>query len=178
MDSAKLHEWLQIIGLVAVVGSLIFVGLQVKQADEIAFAELSESATASGIERRALIAEHAEIWHKACLGSELTEAERVIAGAIYSNYVHSNYNFWIRLEETGVGGVSSRFLTDRFAANIYWYPGFRSMAQSRAAWTELSAPPGDGSGVERYGSAIRDRVVELFQLDPNPNADVMWCGMW
>ena len=36
MDTAKLNDWLQVIGLFGVIGSLIFVGLQMKQDREIA----------------------------------------------------------------------------------------------------------------------------------------------
>ena len=38
MKAGKLNDWLQIIGMAAVVASLIFVGLQLKQAQEIAIA--------------------------------------------------------------------------------------------------------------------------------------------
>ncbi len=38
MDSAKLNEWMQVVGIFAVVASLIFVGLQMKQSQEIAVA--------------------------------------------------------------------------------------------------------------------------------------------
>ena len=37
-DSEKLHDWLQIIGATAIVASLIFVGMQLKQSQEIAIA--------------------------------------------------------------------------------------------------------------------------------------------
>jgi hypothetical protein len=177
MNSAKLNDWFQMIGLAAVVGSLIFVGLQLKQADDIAFAELAENRTASEIERRALIAEHAVVWQKACLGSELTAAEKVIAGTIYGNYALSNFNFWVRLEESKISGSTSRFQTDRFAANIYRYPGFQSMANSFSEWDELGART-DELGLQKYSSAIRERYLELQQLEPNPNADVMWCGIF
>ena len=40
MDSAKLSDWLQAIGLFAVVASLIFVGLQMRQTDAIALSEM------------------------------------------------------------------------------------------------------------------------------------------
>lgn len=40
MDSAKLNDWIQVIGIFAVVASLIFVGLQMKQSQEIAVANL------------------------------------------------------------------------------------------------------------------------------------------
>jgi hypothetical protein len=36
MDSAKLNDWMQVIGIFALVASLIFVGLQMKQDHEIA----------------------------------------------------------------------------------------------------------------------------------------------
>lgn len=38
MDSSKLNDWLQIIGLFTLVASLIFVGMQVRQAQNIAIA--------------------------------------------------------------------------------------------------------------------------------------------
>jgi hypothetical protein len=48
LDSAKLSDWLQVIGLFAVVASLIFVGLQMKQTDAIALSEIyQERAVAS-----------------------------------------------------------------------------------------------------------------------------------
>lgn len=39
MDSAKLNDWMQVVGIFAVVASLIFVGLQMRQAQEIAVAD-------------------------------------------------------------------------------------------------------------------------------------------
>ena len=177
MNSAKLHDWLQIVGLAAVVGSLIFVGLQVKQADDIAFAEQGESSSARGVERRALIAEHADIWRKACLGSDLTETEKVIAGAIYINFAQASFNAWASLEATGILGSSSNFVTDRFAANIHRYPGFMSMVQSFGEWDELGARK-DGLDVDKFKLAIDDRLQELRELEPIPSADVMWCGIY
>jgi hypothetical protein len=38
VDSAKLNDWMQIVGMFAIVASLIFVGLQMKQSQEIAVA--------------------------------------------------------------------------------------------------------------------------------------------
>ncbi len=38
MNSAKLHAWLQVIGVFGVVAALVFVGLQVRQSQEIALA--------------------------------------------------------------------------------------------------------------------------------------------
>jgi hypothetical protein len=45
LDSAKLSDWLQVIGLFAVVASLIFVGLQMRQTEAIALSEIYQLST-------------------------------------------------------------------------------------------------------------------------------------
>ncbi len=51
MDSRKLNDWMQVIGIFAVVGSLIFVGLQMKQTQEIALASAYQNRATSSIDR-------------------------------------------------------------------------------------------------------------------------------
>jgi hypothetical protein len=43
MDSAKLNDWLQVVGIFALVASLIFVGLQMKQDHEIALSGIYQA---------------------------------------------------------------------------------------------------------------------------------------
>ena len=50
MDSAKLNDWMQVIGIFALVASLIFVGLQMQQDREIALSEIWQARTAVLIE--------------------------------------------------------------------------------------------------------------------------------
>ena len=50
MRSKKLEDWLQIIGLFGLIGSLIFIGLQMKQDREIALSEIWQARTAVLIE--------------------------------------------------------------------------------------------------------------------------------
>ena len=49
MNTQKINDWLQIAGLAGVIGSLIFVGLQLKQGQEIAFSNNYQSRTASTV---------------------------------------------------------------------------------------------------------------------------------
>lgn len=46
MDSAKLNDWMQVVGIFALVASLIFVGMQMKQTHEIALANQFQARTA------------------------------------------------------------------------------------------------------------------------------------
>ena len=45
MNSAKINDWLQVVGLFGVIGSLMFVGLQMKQDQEIAMSATSQGRT-------------------------------------------------------------------------------------------------------------------------------------
>jgi hypothetical protein len=51
VDSAKLNDWMQVVGIFAVVASLIFVGLQMKQTQEIALASAYQDRATSSIDR-------------------------------------------------------------------------------------------------------------------------------
>jgi hypothetical protein len=50
MNSAKINDWMQVIGIFALVASLVFVGLQMKQAQEIAISNAYQSRAATVIE--------------------------------------------------------------------------------------------------------------------------------
>ena len=43
MDTHKINDWLQIVGMFGVIASLIFVGLQMKQAEQIALSQIYQS---------------------------------------------------------------------------------------------------------------------------------------
>ena len=45
MNSAKLNEWLQVVGLFGVIASLVFVGLQMRQDREIALSAATQART-------------------------------------------------------------------------------------------------------------------------------------
>jgi len=50
MDTTKLNDWMQVVGIFAVVASLIFVGLQMRQAQEISMSEPYQVRAAATVE--------------------------------------------------------------------------------------------------------------------------------
>jgi hypothetical protein len=50
MNSQKINDWLQIVGLFGVIGSLIFVGLQLRQTQAIALSDTYQNRTATSVE--------------------------------------------------------------------------------------------------------------------------------
>ena len=61
MESAKLNDWMQVIGIFAVVASLIFVGLQMRQDQEIAQATLYQMRSDSARELGMVVLENPEL---------------------------------------------------------------------------------------------------------------------
>ena len=176
MDTQKLTDWAQIVGIVAVVASLIFVGLQLEQNEDIAYMDYAESTLASGIERAALLSEHSDIWQRACLGEELSPDEQMIANAIFYRYVHTTFTSWLQAKTSEISKFGGRPVIDAFAANYHRYPGFRRMSQSYEDWRERGFRFG-GPLAEQYVDEIQQRVAELEREEPDPDADVSWCGV-
>ena len=175
MNSEKLRDWLQIVGMAAVVASLLFVGVQIKQSDKIALSELLDNAAIRNLELSTLRADHADIWQRACLGGELTSTEKVIASSIYFGYLSNNWNVWVRKETTGYGFAETDYLTDSFAANLHRYPGLKTIALSYAEW-RVNSSEIDATYLPKYQEAVLSRLAELEELELNPEYDVMWCG--
>ena len=73
------------LGIAAIVASLIFVGLQMRQSQEIAIAETYMTILSSEIEVRNAVSEHADLWKKANSGAELNEVEALIFGNLVAN---------------------------------------------------------------------------------------------
>ena len=124
----KYQRWkdaIELAGIVAIVASLIFVGLQMRQEREIAKNEGDLSILSSAIEVRNAFNDHADIWVKANSGNDLNDAEAFI----FSNLVHSinissffNYERAVRLK----GGDVAAVILHDFAAILYQYPAVRA----------------------------------------------------
>jgi ABC-type sulfate transport system substrate-binding protein len=85
VKSINLKVIVEAVGIVAIVVSLTFVGLQMRQSQEIAIAETFLSILSSEIELYNAINEHVDLWEKANGGEELTGSE----ARIFENLVAS-----------------------------------------------------------------------------------------
>jgi len=60
LNSARLNDWMQVVGIFALVASLIFVGYQIKQAEEIAESDTYQARAATSIDFNAMRASSPE----------------------------------------------------------------------------------------------------------------------
>lgn len=67
-----------IIGIFGVVAGLVFVGVQIRQANDIAYAELTTWMEESRLISHQAIIDNAEVWRKGCAGDALSADDQII----------------------------------------------------------------------------------------------------
>ena len=175
MDSNKVNDWLQIFGMFGIIASLIFVGLQLKQADEIATMETFDRAAEHRRDLFTLIAENADVWQRGCVGEELSASDHVVFMNIYRVYLNSNYASWKSERIDSASGADPRYLPEAYAANIHRFPGIRAAYESRKQWVEQGFTYSDPDSIE-YVRSVQARLDELAELDSKQKFDAGWCG--
>ena len=113
----------EFVGILAIVGSLIFVGLQLRQEQAIAIVDTYGSITESNEAALALISANPDIWEKGLLGDELSVSEEIIftgmVRAVSSHFQHMVIRF------SRIGPLDPERLLHDLAYAIYIFPGLR-----------------------------------------------------
>ena len=128
MKSVNWRGLSEFVGIAAIVASLIFVGLQLRQSRDIALSELSASRHASRVELDNAIRDHADIWARGNVGDELNQADAVIYLRLINSMHWASWESWrqnLRFEQA----TPSELSVADFASFLYKNPG------ARKAWT-------------------------------------------
>jgi len=177
MDKQSWKDLIEVAGVLAIVASLLFVGIQFNQSQQLGYGDVMSNWSDRSANYRFLIAENAEIWWKACAGEELRPEEKVIAQLMYTSYTTFEYANWV-LDQKGFGsgaGDGSQAV-NRYAANWWRYPGFRDLQRASTDWGELGEDNSDQEPSVRFGQQVAARIAELSELEPEPDFDVSLCG--
>ena len=160
----KFNYWkgiAEVIGGVAIVGSLIFVGLQIKQEQAIAVSEINLSLLASQIELNNSIGDHADIWTRGNAGEALEEPERIIFDSLLENMAFLSRTEWRQYGSFNQTRYMRVAIAD-FALHLYQNPG------ARQSWTarDEAAEKNRALLVTGFQSKFRKAVMtDLKKLD-------------
>jgi hypothetical protein len=113
------------IGIGAIVASLVFVGLQLRQESEIAVREGSSAFVATTVELARLFSDNEEVWRKGLRDDPLTESEQVTYNALVRVFFIERVNRF-RRRQLSVGSRDDAMEVPKFVAlYMYQYPGLR-----------------------------------------------------
>ena len=175
MKSTNWKDVAELIGITAIVLSLLFVGLQLRQSQQLAVEELVSYSNERQNAIRGLIVANAEIWQKACSGEPLDPASRIIAAKIYDAWTdHMIAEIILRRDGVNRSDTSQQRSIEVFAAQHWIYPGLWELSNSRREW--------HGGAVETTsnGGEIRSRLFawreKLESSNVSQEGDPAWCG--
>ena len=176
MDSKKLNDWLQVLGMFGIMASLVFVGLQVKQTDVIASVEEQENAIQRHYDMLSLMTEQAEVWQRGCAGEDLGDVELAQFTKLFAVYTNNSFAGWRRVEVRNYRKGRSGFSVNGYAANLHRYPGMAAAFRSSREWDKTGFGNNLESSYEKFLSLVSERLKKLEEIEPNPNYGIEWCG--
>jgi hypothetical protein len=165
MKATSWKDIVELAGIAAIVASLVFVGLQLQQEQNIATVETYGTVAEAGINLSMRVGENMEIWQKALEGHELTAVEHgVFLGLFNSLMIHYQQNFvrWRRLGTFDPGLIASDL-----AYALYVFPGLKTAFEQRMKFGDVrdEARHRDG-GLSMYGSSVLSSLAEYEKEQP------------
>jgi hypothetical protein len=124
MNSLHWRDVAELVGVAAIVASLIFVGLQLKQDRRLGMADITSARTESAVALTQLVTENRELWIKGLAGEELSKVDEMTFFAIAETIETYLFEEWSNLSQIGEGEFADAVLKD-YAHQIYVYPGLR-----------------------------------------------------
>jgi hypothetical protein len=154
----KSNNWkdiAELIGIAAIVASLIFVGLQMRQSQSIAMSDGNLANAANRIERNTSILENPEIWVRGNQGPDLDEKDTVVFRYLVQNVIDTAFFEIVRLRRMGEDDIADSIVAD-FSAFLFKNPG------ARRIWSE------DEMAIRKYRALLTDSEnvghLELAEL--------------
>ena len=154
----------EILGATAIVGSLVFVGMQLQQAQQIAMADADSVRGMMAIEFAALIGDHSDVWARGIAEQELNDADKVVFenlviaknDATYSNFAQVRQ---IDGLDEAVEGVH------QFSAFLHQHPGARRLWIEREANLKKYRAVLDPTATEFVSPYVDTILGDLEKLD-------------
>lgn len=112
----------ELVGIAAIVASLVFLALQIKQSQDIARFERDYSSLGGRIDQNISIIANGEVWAKGKSGQDLDETEQAIFSKIVENQHWVAWSGWRSARRLDLP-TSEQISTADFAAYLHANPG-------------------------------------------------------
>ncbi len=117
------QQWLEAVGFVLLIASLMFVGLQLRQDHRLAQAQNAADFDDTMIEYARVINANREVWIKGLEGAELTPPDQVafetVAFAVWQKF------FGLYERSEFLDGRPQKDIARQLASELYIFPGLR-----------------------------------------------------
>ena len=171
MNSAKLNDWMQVIGIFALVASLIFVGVQLQQDRTLAVVDSMYARAQTVVGLGELVSNNNDVWVNGLAGEELSGPEKAIFQAIVESVEAHFVSRYTRLVRIG-GPMSPADVVSDYAFAIYMHPGLReSWFEQLEYWQSRGYRTTDSDPAVRFREAVTAALSEHERIAPQLPAD-------
>jgi len=157
------------IGMVSIVLSLVFVGLQLRQSQVIARNEIDGQFLENRIEALGQINDHVNVWVRGLAGEKLSDDDAAVFENLILNF--NDITFFTTMNHFNLGNdADARINTDDFAIFLHRNPGARLVWEARESRLAEARKTLRSDPLEEAGSAdlpyvewVNQALVDLDQ---------------
>jgi hypothetical protein len=171
----NLRTSVEALGLIAVVASLLFLAMEIRQSRQIGRSEASFGVVETVQQIRESILANTDVWIRGCRGDDLDDVERAQFAQLFRGYTQRTYFIWLASQDS-ILGLDGATPANLYAANYHRYPGFAAMAHLQSKWLNDERGQSEGD-VQRFSDAVSSRIAALREIEPNPDFDAAFCGL-
>ena len=163
MSNERGRGWAELIGIIALVFGLVFVGYEINQSRDIAISDKAGVAADVEASVRTLIVENADIWNQGCLGEDLIDSQRTSFQHLVFAVSFKTFTRWN--SSRTLGSANPKVFIGHVGKSVHAFPGF-ARAFNAIDWSS------------DWKEAIDSEVLRLREVDPHPAVDVATCGLF
>ena len=165
MKSTNWKDIAELVGITAIVASLVFVGMQMRQDQEIAIVETRGDVTATMMGLAGSLKGNGGIWQNGLDDAPITDAERIEFLALAKVVESQLFMEWVRLSRLGPANPDR--VAQVYAYALYSHPGLRLAWQKNR---DYSRERDEAFGVPFSGSnfieLLDDQLAKLDSEKP------------
>ena len=168
MASNNWKETAELVGIAAIVLSLVFVGFQLLLDRQVSVVDARSGLTDRVISLTEIVNNDADVWKRGLDNEELTPVEEVKFLGLYKAVRSHIFTQWVRWDR--IGPVDPSYAPESLAYALYSHPGLRRIHDSdnaniadRDAAFDREEPPSEFIG------QVVEYLEELDRTNPQPN---------
>ena len=139
MQAGSWRFLIEVLGSVAIVASLVFVGVEMRQSRAIAIGEGNLANAELVIQRNDAISEHSLIWTRGNQGEALTADETAVFENLVDSAAIHSFMEYARLQQVEFD-EAAQFATAQFSILLFHHPHARQVWKDREAFQEQHFP--------------------------------------
>jgi len=167
MKSNSWKDTAELVGIAAIILSLVFVGIQLRLERDVSLVEARSGLTERVIYLTEVINNEDDVWTRGLDNEKLTPVEEMKFLSLYNAVRSHIFTQWIRW--SSIGPIDPDYATEALAFALYSHPGLRRIHMSNATFNrERESAFNRTTPVNDFDGQVIEYLEELDRAKPEP----------